>query len=35
MFAKVSEWVDDVLENAMEKGIPYKVTTFGFNTKNL
>ena len=24
MFDKVSEWLDDVLENAMETGIPYR-----------
>ena len=31
MFDKVSEWLDDVLENMSETGIPTEVIAFGFN----
>lgn len=31
MFDKVSEWLDDVLEDVLKTGIPPEVTAFGFN----
>lgn len=31
MFKKISEWLDEVLENALETGISNEVIAFGFN----
>ena len=31
MFDEVSKWLDQVLEDALETGIPKEVTAFGFN----
>lgn len=31
MFEEVSEWLDDILEEVLETGIPDGVTAFGFN----
>lgn len=31
MFDKVSKWLDDILEDVLETGIPYEVNAFGFN----
>ncbi len=31
MFERISEWLDDVLEHAVETGIPDEVIAFGFN----
>lgn len=31
MFDEISEWLDDVLEDILDTGIPNEVTAFGFN----